>query len=399
MMSILATPVAVLQTIRKAQLAALTLACLSAVAGCAADTTTPTRGGLRPGPGPGGGFPTAGGPSLVTGAGGAAASNASCASTTITSGRKQPIVTLVIDGSGSMCAPFGDATRWQSLRSALMDPDGIVTRLQGAVSFGMTMYDGPLELGGLIGGIFGGGAMGGSAQNPQCALMGAQNSMGKTCPNLINVPSALNNAMAISSMYPTMELGGSTPTHKALTVVVDHLLEQGASPDANLQPQYIVLATDGEPNELCANPSGVDPRMEVIAQVKRAADENIKTFVISLANDPGLMNHLVAVAEAGKSGNPPFSPMNKQDLVSTLGQIIGGAVGCEVFLNGQVMDGQECGGRVSVNGSPLTCGDPNGWDLKDPSTLILQGNACTAFLNDPFSMLVADFPCGTFSPS
>lgn len=389
---------------RSSHLAPLALFCLSVVSGCAADAITPTRGSTRSG----GGFPTAGSASLIAGPGGpktgAAAANASCASTTITSGRKQPIVTLVIDGSGSMCAPFGEATRWQSLRSALMDPDGIVTRLQGAVSFGMTMYDGPLEFGGLIGGIFGGamggGPMGGSAQNPQCALMGAQNSMGKTCPNLINVPTALNNATAISNMYPMMELGGSTPTHKALTVVVDHLLEQGASPDSNMQPQYIVLATDGEPNELCANPSGVDPRMEVIAQVKRAADENIRTFVISLAgDDPGLMNHLIAVAEAGNTGNPPFSPMNKQDLVSTLGQIIGGAVGCEVFLNGKVMDGQECGGRVSVNGSTLSCGDPNGWDLKDPSTLILQGNACTAFLNDPFSMLVADFPCGTFSPS
>jgi hypothetical protein len=389
--------------LRSSHLAALTLACLSSFSGCAAEPV-PTRGGARSG----GGFPSAGSSSVVVGAGGpnsgAAASKASCASTTITSGRKQPIVTLVIDGSGSMCAPFGDSTRWQTLRSALMDADGIVTRLQGAVSFGMTMYDGPLEFGGLIGGIFGGamgGApMGGSAQNPQCALMGAQNSMGKTCPNLINVPTALNNAMAITSMYPMMELGGSTPTHKALTVVVDHLLEQGASPDSNMQPQFIVLATDGEPNELCANPSGVEPRMEVIAQVKRAADENIKTFVISLAgDDPGLMNHLVTVAEAGKTGNPPFSPMNKQDLVSTLGQIIGGAVGCEVFLNGKVMDGQECGGRVSVNGSALNCGDPNGWDLKDQSTLILQGNACMAFLNDPFSMLVADFPCGTFSPS
>ena len=388
---------------RSSQSAALALAFLSALSGCAADPI-PTRGG----PSRNGGFPTAGSASLVVGASGpnsgAAASKASCASTTITSGRKQPIVTLVIDGSGSMCAPFGDSTRWQTLRSALMDADGIVTRLQAAVSFGMTMYDGPLEFGGLIGGIFG-GAMGGapmgsSAQNPQCALMGAQNSMGKTCPNLINVPTALNNAMAITNMYPTMELGGSTPTHKALTVVVDHLLEQGASPDSNMQPQYIVLATDGEPNELCANPSGVDPRMEVIAQVKRAADENIKTFVISLAgDDPALMSHLVTVAEAGNTGNPPFSPMSKQDLVATLGQIIGGAVGCEVFLNGKVMAGQECGGRVSVNGSPLSCGDPNGWDLKDQSTLILQGNACTAFLNDPFSMLVADFPCGTFSPS
>ena len=86
-------------------------------------------------------------------------------------------------------------------------------------------------------------------------------------------------------------------------------------------------------------------------------------------------------------------------LVATLGQIIGGAVGCEVFLNGKVMAGQECGGSVNVNGTLLKCGDPNGWALKDQSTLILQGNACTAFLNNPFSMLNADFPCGIFSPS
>ncbi|HET8933605.1 MAG TPA: VWA domain-containing protein [Polyangiales bacterium] len=385
---------------RSLQMATSTLALVAALTGCAEDPSTGLSRGSR-----NGGGPLAGGSALVIGGGkngsaGAAASKASCASTTITAGRKQPIVTLVIDGSGSMCAPFGDSTRWTALRSALLDADGIVPRLQGVVSFGMTMYDGPLEFGGILGGLGGFGMAGGGGQNPQCALMGAQNSMGKSCPNLISVPVALNNAMAITTMYPTMELGGSTPTHKALKVVVDHLLEQTASPDSVMNPQYIILATDGEPNELCATPSGQDPRAEVIAEVTRAADENIKTFVISLAdNDAALMSHLVDVAAAGKTNNPPFSPMNKQDLVATLGQIIGGAVGCEVFLNGKVMAGQECGGSVNVNGTFLKCGDPNGWALKDQSTLILQGNACTTFLNNPFSMLNADFPCGIFSPS
>jgi hypothetical protein len=380
------------------------LASLIALAGCSAETdyrTAASRGNAGPIAGGGGllGSGTGNGGKLVGNNG----KGESCAKTTITSGRKQPIVTLVIDGSGSMCAPFGDSTRWQTLRSALMDADGIVSRLQAGVSFGMVMYDGPLEFGGLLAGFGGaapaGGAMGGS-QSPACSLMGAQNSMGKMCPNLISVPNTLNNAMAIGNMYPMIELGGSTPTHKALQVVVDHLLEAQASPDSNLQPQYIVLATDGEPNELCANPTTQDPRGEVIAQVKRAAEENIKTFVISLAgDDANLMSHLVEVAQAGKTDTPPFSPMNKQDLVSSLGQIIGGAVGCEVFLNGKVMAGEECGGRVDVNGKVISCGDPNGWMLKNESTLMLQGAACDAFLNDPFSMLNADFPCGTFSPS
>jgi hypothetical protein len=332
------------------------------------------------------------------------AKNGSCASTTVTAGRKQPIVTLVIDGSGSMCADFGGASRWVTLRSALLDADGIVSRLQGVVSFGMALYDGPFDLGGLLGGGgfpgMGGATSGGGGQNPQCALAGAMNSMGKSCPNLVLVPPALNNAMPIAAKYPMTELGGSTPTHKTLEMVIDHLLSDAQTPDANLQPQYIVLATDGQPNELCANPSGKDPQAEVIAQVKRAADEGIKTFVISLAGgDAALMNHLVSVAQAGNTGSPPFSPMSKQDLVSSLGQIIGGAVGCEVFLNGSVMPGAECGGRVDVNGVTLPCGDPNGWKLKDPKTIILQGSACQSFQNDPFSMLRADFPCGVFSPS
>ena len=156
-----------------------------AVGACAADTTdgigirngrTGSGGPLVASPGGG----VLGNGKLGGGAGGAAKN--SCASTTITAGRKQPIVTLVIDGSGSMCAPCGRSTRWTALRSALMDPDGIVTRLQGGVSFGMALYDGPLEFGSLFGGfggvMAGGGMQGGGnqgGQNPQCALMGAQN--------------------------------------------------------------------------------------------------------------------------------------------------------------------------------------------------------------------------------
>jgi hypothetical protein len=58
-----------------------------------------------------------------------------------------------------------------------------------------------------------------------------------------------------------------------MQVVIDELIAgRMMVPDQTVQPHYIVLATDGEPNELCANPSGRDPRTEVIDQVKRAAD-------------------------------------------------------------------------------------------------------------------------------
>jgi hypothetical protein len=86
----------------------------------------------------------------------------------VQAGRKQPFVMVVIDGSGSMCAPFGNATRWTALRSALMDLDGIITKLQAAVSFGVTLYDGPLDFSGLLAG--GGGNVGSRRTKHSCGV-------------------------------------------------------------------------------------------------------------------------------------------------------------------------------------------------------------------------------------
>ncbi|HKU36936.1 MAG TPA: hypothetical protein VJR89_02280, partial [Polyangiales bacterium] len=94
-----------------------------------------------------------------TGSFGASGSGASktetCGATDITNGRVQPKVWLVIDGSGSMADPLmapadpqmpvAGPSRWDSLRQALMDPNGgVVPTLEKLVQFGMVMYDGPL---------------------------------------------------------------------------------------------------------------------------------------------------------------------------------------------------------------------------------------------------------------
>ena len=61
-----------------------------------------------------------------------------CASAVVQTAKNNPTVVFVIDGSGSMCAPFGNGgTRWQSLRRALLYPmSGLIYRLQDAVRFG-----------------------------------------------------------------------------------------------------------------------------------------------------------------------------------------------------------------------------------------------------------------------
>ena len=94
-----------------------------------------------------------------------------------------------------------------------------------------------------------------------------------------------------------------------------------------------------------------------------------------------------------------FSPMTKDELVMTLVTIVGGAIGCQVFLNGEVTPGMECKGFVEVNAKLLKCNDPDGWKLIDPSTIELTGQACMDFMASPDVMLKAGFPCGVFRPT
>lgn len=344
-----------------------------------------------------------------------------CASAVVQTNKNMPTVVFVIDGSGSMCAPFGETTtRWQSLRTALLDPmKGLIYRLQNAVSFGVTLYDGTidpmlsLDANSLV-------------QNPPCALIygtiGGKN-MGM-CPQLKEaMPPKLNNAAAIDQVYPMVELGGSTPTDRVAAHVIDALIAGQVPPrpdDPAPTKTYVILATDGAPNDICVNGQGGDgsaQRQGVIAAVDRGAKAGITTWVISLAaGDAVLQAHLDEVAKHGDPGNPAaktFSPTNPDELIMTLAVLLGGAVGCNVALNGSVTVGQECLGTVEQNGAALPCcqdvggavscgtsssSSPNGWRLSDPHSIELLGDACAQFLLGSGSVLSARFPCRVFTP-
>lgn len=345
-----------------------------------------------------------------------------CASAVVQTNKNMPTIVFIVDGSGSMCAPFGETTtRWQSLRTALLDPmKGLVYKLQSSVRFGITLYDGTidpmlsLDANSLI-------------QNPPCALiyatLGGKN-MGM-CPQLLEaMPPKLDNAAAIDMVYPQVELGGSTPTDRVVSHVIDGLIANQVPPRPD-EPApaktYVILATDGAPNDICVNGTGGDgsaQRQGVLAAVDRGAAAGITTWVISLAaGDPVLQAHLDEVAKHGDPGNAgavTFSPTNPDDLIKTLAGLLGGAVGCHIALNGTVTAGQECLGTVEQNGAPLACcqaltpgalscaaastGAANGWQLTDPHSIELVGDACTSFLVGSGSVLSARFPCKVFQP-
>jgi hypothetical protein len=348
--------------------------------------------------------------------------NQTCASAVVRTMKTMPTIVFVIDGSGSMCAPFGQSTRWQGLRSALLDPkSGLIYRLQNTVRFGATLYDGTINTDLALGGIDS------VIQNPPCALLSGVLG-GKDvgmCPQLLEaMPPALNNAQMIDMAYPQVELGGSTPTDRAMNHVMDALIagrhQQGPDQQAE-SPVYVILATDGAPNDICVNGMGGDgsvQRQGVVAAVDRGAAAGITTWVISLADgDPVLQTHLDEVAKHGEPKNPgarTFSPTSPDELIATLAQLLGGAVGCHVALQGTVTVGQECSGTVEQDGVALPCCQQSsqsgvqcagattpaadGWRLSDPHSIELLGAACAKFLLSSDAVLDARFPCAVFRP-
>jgi hypothetical protein len=89
--------------------------------------------------------------------------------------------------------------------------------------------------------------------------------------------------------------------------------------------------------------------------------------------------------------------MNKADLIKAFQDIIGPVASCDVKLNGMVKMGSECKGSIQINGVELPCNDPNGWSLKNASTITIAGTACDTYKADSKTLLEANFPCDIFA--
>jgi hypothetical protein len=324
-------------------------------------------------PGAGAVAGTSGGGVSVPSAGAPAGDN-TCAEGVANAMPITPTVWLVVDGSSSMTQAFeAGVTRWQALRATLMDPGGVVASLEAVARIGMVIYSGGGGLEGLLGG---------------------------ECVNLVTVEPALNNYAALDAQYPQAPIGTGTPTDKALDHVVTTLpVTNQQTLDVDEGPIFVVLATDGQPNDSCAGGFGDDAAVEqnVIDVTARGTQMGMEMLIISLAGgDAQLQSHLEQVAQATRTQTPPFVPATQGELIATFIDIIGGAT-CQVALDGTVMDGQQCRGEVRLNGNALICDSDDGWRLRDPRTVQLTGAACDSF-RAMASQVYASFPCEVFSP-
>lgn len=297
-----------------------------------------------------------------------------CAEGTATASRLHPQVILLLDGSSSMTQEYGDMTKWAAMRQALVDPDdGVVKTMESLIEFALVVYAGEYRNGG-----------------GECPVPGDV------------IPHALNNYDAIDSALPAESPGRRTPTGAALDAVCRAL--PGIS-DEGTRPQYVVLATDGQPNscEGAFNMNQPDYQ-SVIDAANRCCDNGVTLYVVSLASATGeFQAHLQEVADIGMCNQDDsatvYSPQSPQQLSDDLGELIGGALNCDVMLNGDVAKGKECeGSEVRLGDQLLECNDEDGWILVEPNLIRLQGDACETFKNDPNAQVTAEFPCEIFIP-
>jgi hypothetical protein len=307
-----------------------------------------------------------------------------CAEGEATVVRVAPQVVLLLDGSSSMAEPYsGNMSRWQAMRQAIVDPNtGVVSTMEGMIEFALVIYNGPMA------GMMGGG--------------------GGQCPiSLPVVAPALNNYQAIEQAFPRSEPGVFTPTGEALELVCFSL--PGA--DQDVRPQYVILATDGNPNSCNVDMgqlTGGEPPADyqsVIDAANYCCERGVTVYVVSLASGgPEYEAHLqeianIAACTGAVGAGTVYSPQDPGRLANDLSQLIGGAMTCEVYLDGSVTQGKECEGSVvTLNGRVLPCNDPNGWILVSESVIALQGQACDEFTKIPDSVVTATFPCEIFVP-
>jgi len=287
--------------------------------------------------------------------------------------RELPNVTLLVDGSSSMMVPdFDGDLRWEAVKHALIDEDiGLVATLQDRIRFGLAIY-------------FSGARSG----EPAAA-----------CPVLEQVPVALDNLDAIAAAIKDVWPRGSTPTGESIERVYPELAALDAA--AFRGPRILILATDGEP-------TGCDEDRETARARSKAAVESahaagVQSFVIGVGPEAS-DEHLRELANLGQ-GLPAEDPehrfyrvLDTQQLTSALSSIAGDVQGCIFDLSGSVAENAAGRGTVTLDGAPLTHGDPDGWHLLSPSQLSIDGAACERIQSATDLVLDISFPCGLFVP-
>jgi hypothetical protein len=337
-----------------------------------------------------------------------------CADTDVTLTKLVPKVLFLLDQSSSMYHyrfPTGPSNgcnpdcRWTTLKDVLIGPasnkGGLLKQLEGQAELGVEMYSA-------------------TDSNPNdddnSFLSGATDNVcprfnGKSFDGLSFSTTAF---ASVDALLRPASVDDDTPTGPAIRKVIG-LDDTGAVVPGGLAslpgeaPKVLVLVTDGEPGLCGDNATSAPAKQAVVSAVQATYAKGIRSFVIAIGDMTAAGRaHFNAVANAGRGQDPTtgtataMTPSTQEQLVTALKNIVLDARTCTFDLNGQVSEGKERLGTVTLNGATIPFDEPGapdeGWRLLTPSRLELVGEACRTLKTSENAQLSARFPCGVVTP-
>jgi hypothetical protein len=212
------------------------------------------------------------------------------------------------------------------------------------------------------------------------------------------VPVAAMNASAVTTSLTGNLFNGQTgtPTRRAIQGAASYLMGLG-----DMNPKYILLATDGQPN--CATSAtsslNMDDTTGTDQAVKDALAANIPTFVVGIGNTNAATSLNQLAIDGGRpqaGGTTSYYQVNDAAaLGAALGTIVGQAASC-TFNIGAAPDGTTATGLgVFGAGARLPMDTTNGWSFKDMTmtTIVLNGSLCDQVLSGTIHDVTVAFVC------
>jgi hypothetical protein len=257
-----------------------------------------------------------------------------------------PDLLIVLDRSGSMSSPIPtfppDFTpKWTIMRDAL---NGLATTHENNIRFGLLEFP----------------------TDEDCAVAGG---------TAVRVPIDLGQAPEIAAYFAGRDAGGNTPAQLGLSAALSHY---GSIP-VNPEGQYVLFATDGEPN--C---SSGDAAAETVAAVQALAGAGIKTYVLGFGGgfvDDSVLNDSALAGQVPRPGGPPhyYAANSAAELEAVLDTISGGIIvpSCSYALAEAPPDPDNV--TVTVDGVPVprSTAHTDGWDYyPDAMTITFFGSYC-----------------------
>ncbi|MFT3692255.1 MAG: VWA domain-containing protein [Kofleriaceae bacterium] len=272
-----------------------------------------------------------------------------CSLTAVTIAPVQPLIQLVVDGSGSMGQENingGGTSKYGAVKKALYDTGNgnvpVLTSYLGLAKFGATAYNNSNQ-----------------------------------CPTLYTSDCTISNGAGVKTAIDKLnnQFTGQDPIAKTLQAMA-------ATPFAatDTDPvRAVVIVTDGTANT-CGN-QGQDDSQNTFDAVDALYTLGVKTYIIGLEPDDGLGNfttfqQTVADKGVGGAGGTTHTGDSQANLNAGYMAIFDELIDCS-FTTTETLDVNDAShGTVSYDGTALATSD---WTIVDNHTIKLSTDKCAMY--------------------